>query len=199
MGLIIPKCNAEPKTIYLTLKIYYDANDWLENRTLIELLSNALLDAGVESEQKEPQSYTKKTQVLSYYGLLEWENSSEVQSRRRITQEGRRLFELIQKKDTSSVQNLLLDILSSKTFGRNVLGCNSDSDLEVPNIFLKCCLLMDGVTTKEFAYILGKMEFENSELTDAIIDVIIKRKSNSSIVLDSRTSKWADAKPNTST
>lgn len=31
MGLIIPKCNADPRTLDLTLKIYYDANDWVEN------------------------------------------------------------------------------------------------------------------------------------------------------------------------
>ena len=68
MGLIIPKCNAEPETLKYTLQIYYDASDWVSNAELIDRLSSILIANGIEEEKKEPQSYTKKTQVLSYYG-----------------------------------------------------------------------------------------------------------------------------------
>ena len=93
MGLIIPKCNADPRTLDLTLKIYYDANDWVENSILIDRLSAYLISEGIEDVKKEPQSYTKKTQVLSYYGLIEWEDESNNQSRRRITENGKKLYQ----------------------------------------------------------------------------------------------------------
>lgn len=195
MGLIIPKCNAHPKTLEITLGIYYEKNDWVENAQLIEILSKNLFEAQIEEDRKEPQSYTKKTQVLSYYGLLEWKDPSKTQSQRRITSEGRELYETLVNKNLEKRQELLLRLLSSKTFGRNVLGCDSDSDLEVPNIFVKSCMLIGDLTNKEFAYILGQMEFQNLELADALLDLVVMRKQNKEVPLDGRTRKWADPKP----
>ena len=195
MGLIIPKCNAHPKTLEIALGIYYEKNDWVDNAQLINILSQKLFDAQIETDRKEPQSYTKKTQVLSYYGLLEWEDPSKTQSRRRITPEGREFYETLVNNNLENRQRLLLRLLSSKTFGRNVLGCDSDSDLEVPNIFIKSCMLIGDLTNKEFAYILGQMEFQNLELADVLLDLVIMRKQNKDVSLNERTRKWADPKP----
>ncbi len=195
MGLIIPKCNAHPKTLEIALGIYYEKNDWVDNAQLINILSQKLFDAQIETDRKEPQSYTKKTQVLSYYGLLEWEDPSKTQSRRRITPEGREFYETLVNNNLENRQRLLLRLLSSKTFGRNVLGCDSDSDLEVPNIFIKSCMLIGDLTNKEFAYILGQMEFQNLELADVLLDLVIMRKQNKEVSLNERTRKWADPKP----
>ena len=190
MGLIIPKCNADPRTLDLTLKIYYDANDWVENSILIDRLSAYLISEGIEDVKKEPQSYTKKTQVLSYYGLIEWEDESNNQSRRRITENGKKLYQYREKKDLMSVLSLLIDILTNKTFGRNVLGCDSDSDLEAPNIFLKSCLMIKDLTNKEFGFILGKMEFEKMELADALFQVVLLRSKGLVVQPDLAAAKW---------
>ena len=195
MGLIIPKCNAEPATLDLTLKVYYEANDWVENTVLIDRLSKLLINAGIEKTKKEPQSYTKKTQVLSYYGLLEWEDKTNNQSRRRITEYGRKLYEFRNNNDIHSVQTLLLEILSTHIFGRNVLGCDSDSDLEAPNIFIKSCLLIKNLTNKEFGYILGKMEYSKMELIDALLDVMMQRRNGITVQPDEASAKWSDPKP----
>ncbi len=195
MGLIIPKCNADPRTLDLTLKIYYDANDWVENSILIDRLSAYLISEGIEDVKKEPQSYTKKTQVLSYYGLIEWEDESNNQSRRRITENGKKLYQYREKKDLMSVLSLLIDILTNKTFGRNVLGCDSDSDLEAPNIFLKSCLMIKDLTNKEFGFILGKMEFEKMELADALFQVVLLRSKGLVVQPDLAAAKWSDPKP----
>lgn len=195
MGLIIPKCNADSKTLDLTLKVYYDANDWVENATLIDKLSSYLIDEGIEEIKKEPQSYTKKTQVLSYYGLIEWEDESNNQSRRRITENGKKLYQLRQEGNNLLLLSLLIDILANKTFGRNVLGCDSDSDLEAPNIFVKSCLLIKDLTNKEFGYILGKMEFNKMELADALFQVILKRANGITVQPDAASAKWSDPKP----
>ena len=195
MALIIPKCNAEPETLNYTLKVYYEANDWVSNATLIDKLSNLLIQAGIETEKKEPQSYTKKTQVLSYYGLIEWEDPSNNQSRRRITDYGKLLYELRIENNKSGIQELLLDILGTKTFGRNVLGCDSDSDLEAPNIFIKSALILGNLTNKEFAYILGRMELDLMDFADVLFEVFIYRKQGVQVQPSTNAAKWADPKP----
>ena len=195
MGLIMPKNNAHPKTMFFTLGIYNDADDWVSNSDLIEKLSKKLNDNNIENEVKEPQSYTKKTQVLSYFGLLEWEDPSNSQSRRRITEDGKTLYRLLTINDKEKIQSLLIKILQNKTFGRNVLGCNSDSDLEAPNIFIKSALLLDGLTNKEFAYILGRMELQGKNLEDAISEIKIIRINGGKFELLENAKKWSDPKP----
>ena len=195
MGLIMPKNNAHPKTMFFTLGIYNDADDWVSNSDLIEKLSKKLNDNNIENEVKEPQSYTKKTQVLSYFGLLEWEDPNNSQSRRRITEDGKTLYRLLTINDKEKIQSLLIKILQNKTFGRNVLGCNSDSDLEAPNIFIKSALLLDGLTNKEFAYILGRMELQGKNLEDAISEIKIIRINGGKFELLENAKKWSDPKP----
>ena len=195
MALIIPKCNAESETLDLTLKVYYDAQDWVTNAELIDRLSMSLINAGIETQKKEPQSYTKKTQVLSYYGFIEWEDPDNTQSRRRITATGRKFYELRNNNDIPAVQALLVDVLKNNTFGRNVLGCDSDSDLEAPNIFVKSTLILGHLTNKEFAYIVGNMELEHKEFADVLFEVLIKREHDIQVVPSDAASKWADPKP----
>lgn len=195
MALIIPKCNAEPETLKLTLKVYYDDMSWVSNSDLIDRLSRSLIAAGIETEKKEPQSYTKKTQVLSYYGLIEWEDAENVQSRRRISENGKKFYKKLCANDKIGMQRILIEILAHNTFGRNVLGCASDSDLEAPNIFLKSTLLLGRMTNKEFAYILGKMELEHQDFADVLFDVLLKRKMNLDIVPRDDAKKWGDPKP----
>lgn len=195
MALIIPKNNAEEKTLDATLKIYYDANDWVTNEVLINKLSSALDNLGIEDEKKEPQSYTKKTQVLAYYGFIVWEDETNSQSKRKITELGKRFYEAKSKGDSSHIIETLIESLNKCTFGRNVTGCNSDSDLEPPNIFLKSALLLDGLNLNEFAYILQKMEFDNAELADAIFDISLHRKMGQPVSPNDQAAKWKDPKP----
>lgn len=195
MALIIPKCNADSETLKYTLKVYYDANNWVSNSSLIDRLSQSLIDAGIETERKEPQSYTKKTQVLSYYALIEWEDPLNIQSRRRITENGKKIYELGEQDDKSGIQKLLVTILQSQTFGRNVLGCDSNSDLEAPNIFLKSTMILGNLTNKEFAYIIGRMELDKKEFGDVLFEVFLKRKQGIIVTPSSAASKWADPKP----
>ena len=195
MGLIIPKCNADYETLLLTLKVYYDKGNWLSNAELIETLSRLLIAKGIEPYKKEPQSYTKKTQVLSYYGLLEWMDPEKNQSDRRISDRGRLFYEYLVNDDKYARQSLLIDTLNVITFGRNVLGCNSDSDLEAPNIFLKSALILGYMTNLEFAYILGEMEYKKVEFADALVKVSLMRKLNQDVVPAEDAAKWADAKP----
>lgn len=195
MSLIIPKNNADPKTLFLALEVYFESMDWVENSVLIDKLSKKLLEAGIEDEQKEPQSYTKKTQVLSYYGFIEWEDDSNTQSRRKITGDGIAFYLALKENDQSLIDKLLITSLSTKTFGRNVLGCNSDSDVEAPNVFIKASIILNGITNQEFAYIVYNMDANGEDFSSLIAEIKTKRILGIDIQLAENAKKYADPKP----
>ena len=195
MALIIPKNNADAQTLDETLKIYYESNDWVLNSVLIDKLSSALDDLGIENEKKEPQSYTKKTQVLAYFGFITWQDVSNSQSPRKITELGKRFYEARLEKDADKTIEVLIESLSICTFGRNVIGCDSDSDIEAPNVFIKASLLLKGLSNNEFAYILGRMELHGEEFHDAVLKIKVNRIKNIKTYPEENAKKWNDPKP----
>lgn len=195
MSLIIPKNNADRETLGYTLQVYYDANGWVENSQLINRLSDILLKEGIETEKKEPQSYTKKTQVLSYFGFIEWQDKNNSQSSRKITKLGIEFYEALITNNQQEIDQILLNCLSNKTFGRNVLGCDSDSDVEAPNIYIKASILLDGISNIEFAYIVYYMDSFNLEFDTLIAEVKSARKLRVELVLPKDAEKFKDPKP----
>lgn len=195
MSLIIPKNNADRETLGYTLQVYYDANGWVENSQLINRLSDILLKEGIETEKKEPQSYTKKTQVLSYFGFIEWQDKNNSQSSRKITKLGIKFYEALITNNQQEIDQILLNCLSNKTFGRNVLGCDSDSDVEAPNIYIKASILLDGISNIEFAYIVYYMDSFNLEFDTLIAEVKSARKLRVELVLPKDAEKFKDPKP----
>ncbi len=195
MSLIIPKNNADRETLGYTLQVYYDANGWVENSQLINRLSDILLKEGIETEKKEPQSYTKKTQVLSYFGFIEWQDKNNSQSSRKITKLGIKFYEALITNNQQEIDEILLNCLSNKTFGRNVLGCDSDSDVEAPNIYIKASILLDGISNIEFAYIVYNMDSFNLEFDTLIAEVKSARKLRVELVLPKDAEKFKDPKP----
>ena len=195
MALIIPKNNADAQTLDATLRIYYEANDWVQNSVLIDKLSSALDNLGIEDEKKEPQSYTKKTQVLAYFGFITWQDVTNSQSPRRITELGKRFYESRLTKDTDKATAILIESLSTCTFGRNVIGCDSDSDIEAPNVFIKASLMLKGLSNNEFAFILGRMELHGEEFHDAVLKVKVNRIKGIKTYPEENAKKWNDPKP----
>lgn len=195
MALIIPKNNADAQTLDATLRIYYEANDWVQNSVLIDKLSSALDDLGIEEEKKEPQSYTKKTQVLAYFGFITWQDVTNSQSPRRITELGKRFYEARLAEDTDKAIAVLIESLSKCTFGRNVIGCDSDSDIEAPNVFIKASLLLKGLSNNEFAFILGRMELHGEEFHDAVLKIKVNRIKEIKTYPEENAKKWNDPKP----
>ena len=195
MALIIPKNNADAQTLDATLRIYYEANGWVQNSVLIDKLSSALDDLGIEEEKKEPQSYTKKTQVLAYFGFITWQDVTNSQTPRRITELGKRFYEARLAEDTDTAIAVLIESLSTCTFGRNVIGCDSDSDIEAPNVFIKASLLLKGLTNNEFAFILGRMELHSEEFHDAVLKIKVNRIKDIKTYPEENAKKWNDPKP----
>ena len=83
--IVMPKNSALLNEIESVLHIYYESNDWLTNAIYKERLKAMI---GPDQYQS---SYTKKAQITSYFGFTVWEDFNNPQSRRRITESGKKM------------------------------------------------------------------------------------------------------------
>lgn len=168
--LIIPKNSADRKDLDACFDIYFEANDWVTNELLIEKMKDAL-----GHPHQEPQAYTKKTQILAYYGFIEWEDKSNSQSRRKITESGIRFYNALNAGDENALFSEIINTLERLTFGRNVCGCDSDSDFEPPQIFIRCVLALGYLTYLEYGFILLELEENNGNIFDLLTLIATNR------------------------
>jgi hypothetical protein len=188
-NLVMPKNSAEFSEMKAVLKVYYESNDWIENSVFIDKMKDLL---GLPHQ--EPQAYTKKTQIPSYFGFTIWEDLSSNQSRRKITESGKRFYEALLSEDIDSIQKELMHSLEHQTFGRNVCGCGSDSDIEPPQVFIKCVLALGFLTRQEYGYILWQLDEEKETLFDLVTRIAVNRIKDN-LNYTAIPPKFGDAKP----
>jgi hypothetical protein len=187
--VVMPKNSAIPEEIQAALKIYYDANDWLKNDEFIQKLKEII------GGDQYPSSYTKKVQMLSYFGFTIWEDSSKAQSRRRITNSGKRFYEAWESDNKATLLEELMYSLENTVFGRNNCGCSdSDSDVEIPSVFIRTALEMEYLTYSEFAFLLWNMEDCGMNYTDAVSELKVVRNQDN-LALTEEAKRYTDAKP----
>ena len=105
--IIIPKNSASIEEVMGAMQIYYDANNWLSNADYIQAFKSRI---GVIGDDTDSSAYSKRTEIGSYYGFLEWEDISRPQSPRRITPRGRQFLEHYNVGDTNALHE---DIMKS--------------------------------------------------------------------------------------
>ena len=187
--IVMPKNSALLHEVESVLKIYYEANDWLHNRNYKERLK-ALIGPDQYSS-----SYTKKAQITSYFGFTVWEDIDNPQSKRRITESGKFIYEAIRDNNEEKIQEILMQSLETVKFGRENYGSpESDSDVEPPTLYIRAILDLGYLTYREFAFLLWKLEDIGGNYTDSLQEIRRMRTENS-FVLDEEASKYADCKP----
>ena len=187
--VIMPKNSAIEEEIIAALQTYYENGGWMKNSDFTEQLKKVIGDGQYHS------SYTKKVQMTSYYGFTEWEDFSKNTSPRRITESGKRFYEVWIKHDYDKMHDEIMYSLENVIFGRNNCGCSdSDSDIEIPPLFIRTLLKVSYLTYSEFAYLLWKMEDRATNYSDAVEELILKRNQGN-VVLDETAKKYTDAKP----
>lgn len=168
MNLKTPKHSVDGETLKAVLGIYYAANDWVENSVYIDKARKVLSGLGLDSGDKEPQSYTKKMQILTYYGFIEWENASNL-SRRRITSIGKTFYEAWIGDNWNEVHKIVFYSLSHTIFGRNNNGIpDSDSDIEIPCLALRACYELDKLTSLVYVYFIQMIQNHGFSYTQII-------------------------------
>jgi hypothetical protein len=186
-NLGILKHSADLADTTAVLKVYNKAGDWLENDQFKPLLKAEL------GRDEEDQALTKKTQIHTYYGFLEWEDPTSTRSRKRITESGKRFYQALISSDESVILKEIMASLETGTFGRNVPGLTSDSDIEIPNVFIKAVLALKYLTREEFGYLLWKL----NDCTESIFNVyadIGADRIKSFIKYSELTNKYRDIK-----
>ena len=133
--IVMPKNSALLNEIESVLQIYYEAETWITNDEYKTKLKAIIGDDQYSS------SYTKKAQITSYFGFTIWEDIHNTQSRRRITDSGKQMYEAIKTNDTAQLQAVLMNALETVKFGRNNYGCpDSNSDVEPPALYIRAIL-----------------------------------------------------------
>lgn len=187
--LVMPKNSAVEEEIIAVLKIYYEEGDWLDNNIYKERLK-----AIIGADQYE-SSYTKKSQITSYFNFTTWEDFSNNRSRRKITESGKRFYLAWKKNDDSKMMEEIMYSLEKTTFGRDNCGCTeSKSDIEAPALFIRAVLDVGYLTYKEFAFLLWKLEDCGVNYTDSIQELILGRE-NGNISFNDVPAAYTDAKP----
>jgi 5-methylcytosine-specific restriction enzyme B len=187
--IVMPKNSALLNEIESVLQIYYEAGDWLPNDVYKQKLKEMIGDAQYSS------SYTKKAQITSYFGFTVWEDFSNRQSRRKITESGKRFYLAIQSDNQDAILEELMCSFETVKFGRDNCGVSeSNSDVEPPSVFIRAALDLDYLTYKEFAYILWSLEDKGGNYTDTIAEVRQARGDNG-LNIPEAAQKYTDAKP----
>ncbi|MFQ9521019.1 MAG: hypothetical protein ACLRZR_06545, partial [Turicibacter sp.] len=131
----------------------------------------------------------------TYYGFIEWKDFSKKTSQSRITESGKRFYRALLDNDQDKMNELIMYSLENVIFGRNNCGCSdSDSDLEIPSLFIRTLLKVQYLTYAEYAFLLWKMEDCGTHFTGTI-EELIETRSQKNLVLDDVAKKYVDAQP----
>lgn len=187
-NIVMPKQSADKTEMEAVLSVYKKHNDWLENSVLINDLKEIIGDS------LENQAYTKKVQIPAYFGLIEWENPSSKTSRKKITERGLRFYDALVSKNQDDINEEIIKFLEELSFGRNVHGCSSNSDIEPPKVFIKASLFLSFLTRKEFGYILWQMDEFNTSLLK-LMSLVKSNRLSDVYNYPGTPNKYNDAKP----
>ena len=195
MNLKTPKHSVDSATLKVVLGIYYQANDWLENSVYIEQARNELQKAELDTGNKEPQSYTKKMQILTYYGFICWEDDSSM-SRRKITDLGKNFYQVWMNDDTDGMVQIILQSLKQTVFGRNNNGIpDSDSDVEVPCLALRACIDLGKLTSLIYVYLIQMIQNHGYSYTQVIQEIKGRNYQIDANEIEPSCNKYKDWKP----
>ena len=188
--IVIPKHSADIDEMNAVLKIHYDANDWVGSQEYTKKLK-AMIGA-----DQYASSYPKKAQVPTYFGFLECKMTPGKRiTERKITETGKSMYEAIINDDIAERQKLLMDAIEKVIFGRNNGGCaSSESDIEAPDLAIKCILDTGYCTSHEYAYMIWNLHDNGKKYYQSLPD-IIKARSSDGIALQQEASNYADWKP----
>lgn len=186
--LVMPKNSALLEEIEPALQIYYEANGWLENQIYTSKLK------AIIGDDQYASSYTKKMQILSYFGFTEWKNINSAQSERRITKYGKNFYDALKENDQNKINESIMCSLENITFGRMNFGCpESDTDFEAPCAFIRAILDLGYLTYKEFSYLAYNIVDKGGSYTDLIR--CIKDSRFDGIETPAVAKKYEDCKP----
>lgn len=173
--------SAEPNIVIgIALKIFYQANNWVDNSTFLDRLD---VEYDAINKQRETcsggQAIAKYKPAL-YYGLLDVREDGAHQ----INEYGRRYYEAYVSGNEDNMVDCLIDSISKHTFGSNNPAVpESQSKIEPPKVFLVSCLLLNNKISKtEYAYILENLA-KDKDYKKILVDVSLSRLKGTDLII----------------
>lgn len=173
--------SAEPEIVIgIALKIFYQANDWVDNSTFLDKLDLEYDAIGKQRESRSGGQAIAKYKPALYYGLLDVREDGA----RRINEYGRRYYEAYVSGKEEERVDCLISSISNHTFGSNNPAVpESQSKIEPPKVFLVSCLLLNNKISKtEYAYILENLA-KDKDYKKILVDISLSRLKNSELII----------------
>lgn len=188
--IVIPKHSADVEEMNAVLKIHYDANDWVDSKEYTKKLKEMI------GADQYASSYPKKAQVPAYFGFIECKMTPGKRiTERRITESGKRMYEAIVNDNIVERQQILMDAVENVIFGRENGGCaSSDSDIEAPDLAIRCILDTGYCTSHEYAYMVWNLHDNGKKYYYSLQDILNARNAGG-ITLQQEANTYADWKP----
>lgn len=149
--------SAEPEIVIgIALKIFYNADDWIDNSFFLDELDREYDSIGKTRESRTGGQAVAKYKPAVYYGLIDVDSEGK---KRRINDFGKRYYEAYNHNDHDEMVDCLISSISNHEFGRNNSAVpESRSRIEPPKVFLVSCLLLSNKLSKtEYAYIIENL------------------------------------------
>ena len=165
--------SAEPNIVIgIALKIFYQANNWVDNSTFLDRLDVEYDAINKQRETRSGGQAIAKYKPALYYGLLDVREDGAHQ----INEYGRRYYEAYVSGNEDNMVDCLIDSISKHTFGSNNPAVpESQSKIEPPKVFLVSCLLFNNKISKtEYAYILENLA-KDKDYKKILVDVSLSR------------------------
>lgn len=171
--------SAEPEIVIgIALKIFYLANDWIDNSTFLDKLDLEYDAIGKPRESRSGGQAIAKYKPALYYGLLDVREDGA----RRINDYGRRYYEAFISGNEEERVDCLVASISNHTFGSNNPAVSeSRSPIEPPKVFLVSCLLLNNKLSKtEYAYIIENLA-KDKDYKKILVDITLSRLKQSEL------------------
>ncbi len=173
--------SAEPNIVIgIALKIFYQANNWVDNSTFLDRLDVEYDAINKQRETRSGGQAIAKYKPALYYGLLDVREDGAHQ----INEYGRRYYEAYVSGNEDNMVDCLIDSISKHTFGSNNPAVpESQSKIEPPKVFLVSCLLLNNKISKtEYAYILENLA-KDKDYKKILVDVSLSRLKGTDLII----------------
>ncbi len=173
--------SAEPEIVIgIALKIFYQANDWIDNATFLDQLDKEYDAIRKARESRSGGQAIAKYKPPLYYGLIDVRQDGA----HCINDFGRRYYEAYLANNEDERVDCLMSSIEAHRFGSNNPAVpESQSRIDPPKVFLVSCLLLNNRLSKtEYAYILENLA-NDRDYQKILVDVSLARLKGSDLVI----------------
>lgn len=166
--------SADPEIVIgIALKIFYQAQNWIDNATFLDNLDTEYDLINKDRESRSGGQAVAKYKPALYYGLIDVSDDGK---KHRINEFGKRYYKAYVESNQDLMVDCLISSICKHEFGRNNAAVpESRSRIEPPKVFLVSCLLLNNKLSKtEYAYIIENLA-NDKDYKKILVEVSLAR------------------------